>query len=151
MLGLIAVACGDDDGTPLFTSTTTNASKSTTTTIGGDLIPAKWSRHAWMGAARTVAKTCVAAPSISISCRLSLEEFLDYTANTEDIATDPLALEIIDFCLRTLARTPTRPSPGGTSHRSSLSTRSPTPLLPISTCIGWRCRTFGDSRTNLRS
>ena len=143
VLGLIAVACGDDDGTPLFTSTTTNASGSTTTTIGGDLYPSEMV-EAYMDGCRPDGGEDLCRCTIDqYQDRLTIEEFLDYTANTEDIATDPLALEIIDF-VYALARTPPRPSPGVTSHHSSASTRSSTPPLPISTCIGWRpCRRFG--------
>ncbi len=101
VLGLIAVACGDDDGTPLFTSTTTDPSgSSTTTTIGGDVYPTEMV-EAYMDGCRPEGGEDLCRCTIDqYQQRFSLEEFLDYIDSTADIATDPLALEITEFCLR---------------------------------------------------
>lgn len=104
--GLTAAACGDDDGTPLITSTTTG--QATTTTLGtGESYPAEMV-EAYMDGCRPEGGEELCRCTIDqYQARLSLEEFIEYSSTTPDIGNDPLALEIIDFCTRTGATTPT--------------------------------------------
>ncbi len=107
VLGVVAAACGDDDGSPLFASSTTTTTQGRSTTLGiGDEYPGEMV-EAYMDGCRPDGGEELCRCTIDqFQVRLSLEEFIDYTA-TVDVANDPLALEIVEFCTRTGNTTPT--------------------------------------------
>lgn len=109
VLGITAAACGDDDGTPLFpsSSTTSSAQVTTTTSGGGEAYPEEMV-EAYMDGCRPEGGDELCRCTIDqYQARLTLAEFISYSANTADIGTDPLALDIIEYCTRTGATTGT--------------------------------------------
>lgn len=105
VMGITATACGDDNGNPLVPSSTTTQAPATTVATG-ETYPAEMV-EAYMDGCRPDGGEELCRCTIDqYQVRLSLAEFIDYTSNT-DIASDPLALDIIDFCLRNVDTTVT--------------------------------------------
>jgi predicted metalloprotease len=100
VFGITAAACGDDSGSPLLTSTTTTGQATTTTIGGGEAYPSEMV-EAYMDGCRPDGGEDLCRCTIDqYQARLTLQEFIDYTANTADIGNDPLAQDIIEFCTR---------------------------------------------------
>ena len=110
-LALVASACGDDAAT---VTTTTAAGASTTSTIAstGETYPEEIV-EAYMDGCRPDGGEDLCRCTIEqYQQRLTLEQFFDYSENTPNIGSDPLAVEIIDICLRTTDTTGTTTAGG---------------------------------------
>lgn len=126
VLAIVATACGDDDGgNTLFPSSTTSATAATTTVPGGgEAYPAEIVA-AYMDGCEAEAPSELCQCTIDqYQARLTLDEFIEYSNTTPNVGEDPLALEIIDYCLRTSGTTGTTTAGG-----------DPTPFLTMEDVI----------------
>ncbi len=99
-LAIFVAACGDDDATSTTTATTA-ASTTAPTNPTGEQYPEEIVA-AYMDGCRPEAGEDLCRCTINeYQSRLTLEEFLDYSTNTPNIGSDPLAVEIIEICART--------------------------------------------------
>lgn len=102
VLVLVAVACGDDDATVTTVSgTTTSAGATTTAASTGERYPSEIVDAYMEGCEPEAGEELCRCTIEEYQQRLTLEEFFDYSENTPNIGSDPLAVEIIDLCLRT--------------------------------------------------
>ena len=97
VLALVAGACGDDDGSPLFTTTTAT----TAATVMGERYPPEFVDAYLEGCSSESSREFCQCTIDGFQERMTLDGFLALT-DTEDFdpATDPTTRAIIDFCLR---------------------------------------------------
>jgi predicted metalloprotease len=96
-LALVLAACGDDSGTP-FTGGTSATTAAPTTLGGGNEYPQEIIDGYIEGCTQDGPEDFCRCSIDEFQKRLTLGEFIEL-AGTDDITSDPVAQEIIDFCL----------------------------------------------------